>query len=130
LTAEPLIAPDIVIFFSFGVLSAVHFDNQAFFKGYEINNVISDGLLPSKLDAFKVFAFQMKPKAIFRVGCPLSQNSGNLGRSFPDDYATPTLALPHQGGGNNDDSQESLSISKSQPIILKEPTCHTYTLVV
>ena len=72
----------------------------------------------------------MKPKAIFGVGCRLSQNSGNPGRSFPDDYATPTLALPHQGGGNNDDSQEGLPISKSQPIILKEPTCHMYNLVV
>jgi hypothetical protein len=42
----------------------------------------------------------MKPEAIFGVGGLLSQNSGNLGRFFPDDYATPTLTLPHQGGGN------------------------------
>jgi hypothetical protein len=57
------------------MLAPVYFDNQAFFKGDEINNVIPDWFLPSKLDAFKVFAFQMKPKAIFGVGCPLSQNS-------------------------------------------------------
>jgi hypothetical protein len=34
------------------VLAAVYFDNQALFKGDEINNVIPDGFLPSKLDAF------------------------------------------------------------------------------
>jgi hypothetical protein len=59
-------------------LLAVYFDNQAFFKGYEIINVIPDGFLSSKLDASTVFVFQMKPQAIFGVGCLLSQNSGNL----------------------------------------------------
>jgi hypothetical protein len=61
------------------VLAAVYFDSQAFFEGDEINNIIPDRFLSSKLDAFKVFAFQMKPKAIFGVGGPLSQSSGNLG---------------------------------------------------
>ena len=64
---EPGIPPHIVIFFFAGALAAVYFDNQAFFKGDEINNVIPDGCLSSKLDAFKVFAFQMKPKAIFSI---------------------------------------------------------------
>jgi hypothetical protein len=36
LTAEPCIPPHIVVFFFFGVLPAVNFDNQAFFKGEEI----------------------------------------------------------------------------------------------
>jgi hypothetical protein len=79
LTAEPCITPNIFVFFFFGVLAAINFDNQASLKGDEINNVSPDGCLSSKLDAFQVFAFQMKPKAIFGVGCPLSQNSGNLG---------------------------------------------------
>ena len=61
------------------MLPAIYFNNQAFIKGDEINNVIPDGRLSSKLDALKVFAFQMKPQAIFGIGCPLSQNSGNLG---------------------------------------------------
>jgi hypothetical protein len=82
------------------MLAAVYFDNQASFKGDEINNVISDGRLSSKFDAFKVFAFQIKPKAIFDIGRSLSQSSGNLGRSAPDDYATPILTLPRQGRGN------------------------------
>jgi len=43
------------------VLPAVDFDNQALFKGDEINDVIAYGLLSSKLDALKVFALQMKP---------------------------------------------------------------------
>ena len=94
------------------MLAAVYFDNQAFFKGDEINNVIPDWFLSSKFDAVYVFAFQIKPKAIFRVGSPLSQNSGNLGRSFPDDYATPTLTLPPQGGGN-----------KSKTSVLSWPIC-------
>jgi hypothetical protein len=64
------------------------------------NNVIPEWFLSSKLEAFKVFAFQMQPQAVFGVGCLLPQNSGNLGQSFPDDYATPTLAFPHQGGGD------------------------------
>jgi hypothetical protein len=89
-----------LVFFFFGVLAAVNFNNQALFKGDEINNIVPDGFWSPKLDAFKVLAFQMKPKAIFGVGCLLSQNSGNLGWSFPGDYATPTLTLPSQGGGN------------------------------
>jgi hypothetical protein len=121
LTAKPCIPPYIFIFFFVGVLAAVHFDNQAFFKGDEINNVIPEWLLSSKLDAFNVFAFQMKPKAIFGIGCPFSQDSGNLSRSFPRDYATPTLTLPHQGGGNNEDSPEGLSITGSVEYINFHP---------
>ena len=82
------------------MLAAVHFDNQAFIKGDEINDVIPEWFLSSKLDAFQVFAFQIKPEAIFGVGGLFSQNSGNLSQSFPSDYATPTLTLPHPGGGN------------------------------
>ena len=78
MTAEPCIPPQIVIFFVVGMLAAVYFHNQAFFKSDKINNVIPDGFLSSKFDTLQVFAFQMKPKAIFSVGCPLSQNSGNL----------------------------------------------------
>ena len=40
---EPCIAPNVVIFFFFGMLAAIYFDNQSFIKGDEINNVIPDG---------------------------------------------------------------------------------------
>ena len=94
------------------MLAAVYFDNQAFFKGDEINDVIPDGCLSSKLEAFQVFASQMKPKAIFGAGGLLSQNSGNLGCSVSGDYATPTLTLPPRGGGN-----------KSKTSVLSWPIC-------
>jgi hypothetical protein len=62
-----------MIFFIFiGVLPAVYFYNQASFKGDEINNKIADGLLSPKLHTLYLLAFQMKPKAIFSLGCPLS----------------------------------------------------------
>ena len=40
-----------MLFIFIGVLSAVYFDNQALFESDEINNIISDGLLSSKLDS-------------------------------------------------------------------------------
>jgi hypothetical protein len=69
---EPCIPQKVLVFFFFGLLAAVNFDNQAFFKGDEIYDVIPDGLLSSKLDAFYVLAFQMKPESIFGVGGLLS----------------------------------------------------------
>ena len=41
-----------MVFFCFGMLAAVYFDNQAFFKGDEINDVIPEWFLSSKFDAF------------------------------------------------------------------------------
>jgi len=99
LAAEPFIPLQIIIFFFCGMLPAVYFYNQALFISYEINDIIADGLLSPEFDALQMLVLQMEPKAIFGVGGSPSQNSGNLSRSFPNDYATPTPALPHQGGG-------------------------------
>jgi hypothetical protein len=51
LATEPFIPQNIFVFFFVGVLAAVYFDNQAFFKGDEINDVIPDWFLSSKFDA-------------------------------------------------------------------------------
>jgi hypothetical protein len=75
LAAKPFISPNIVILFFFGVLATVYFYNQALFKGYEINDVIADGLLSPEFYTLYVLTFQMKPQAIFSIGRLFSQDA-------------------------------------------------------
>jgi hypothetical protein len=76
LTAEPFIS--LMIFGTFiflGVLAAVYFYDQAFFKGDKINDIFPNGRLSPEFYTFYVLAFQMKPKAIFSISRPFPEDS-------------------------------------------------------
>jgi hypothetical protein len=73
LTGEPCISRTIFGTFIFlGVLAAVYFYDQAFFKGYKIDDIFPNGLLSPEFYTLYVLAFQMKPEAIFSISCPFS----------------------------------------------------------
>jgi hypothetical protein len=79
LTAEPFISLTIFgTFIFFGVLSTVYFYNQAFFKGDKINDIFPNGRLSPEFYTLYVFAFQMKPEAIFSISRTFSQDSGDI----------------------------------------------------
>lgn len=68
--------PDSVTLNMICVLSAISLQYQLRFQTHKINNVIADGVLPTKLISRKLFQPQISPKQLLRIGHFPAQAAG------------------------------------------------------
>ena len=67
--------PVVVAAFFAKVLPAIHFDDELNIRGIKVYDVISDGPLAEKLDAFDLFFSDSRPEENFGVGHVFPQPS-------------------------------------------------------
>jgi hypothetical protein len=84
------------------MLSAVELDDQSFFKAYEINNVFTQRLLPSKFVAVDLPESKLAPKEPFSFGGTIAESA----RTQPYAVHTPYPNLSPQGGKESDHSDK------------------------
>ena len=82
LLGKPLRSTLVGLLALFGVLSAVHFDDEPKMRAIEIDGVWSQWMLPSERKAVELIASQRTPQSLFRVGHIAAEISRACGDFF------------------------------------------------